>query len=94
MAQTCYLGFTESSIIGLWQGPKNDSVKYQVQNNDAMAMKLLFKKSLEWVLLLNKSCFTVTIWTYRIIPKLVKISVHAGENWRSFLHILPRRIFY
>ena len=47
MAQTCYLGFTESSIIGLWQGPKNDSVKYQVQNNDAMAMKLLFKKSLE-----------------------------------------------
>ena len=47
MAQTCYLSFTESSIIGLWQGLKNDSVKYQVQNNDAMAMKLLFKKSLE-----------------------------------------------
>ena len=47
MAKTCYLIFTESSIIGLWQSPKDDSVKYQVQNNDAMAMKLLFKKSLE-----------------------------------------------
>ena len=42
-----------------------------------MAMKLLFKKFLEGVLLLNKSCFTVTIRTYRIIPKLVTNSVHA-----------------
>ena len=49
-----------------------------------MAMKLLFKKFLEWVLLLNKSYFIVAIWNYRIIPKLVKIPVHVCENCRSF----------
>ena len=35
MAKICYLIFTESSIIGFSQGPKDDSVKYQVQNNES-----------------------------------------------------------